>query len=110
VADPSKPRLLASRSERGYTSSDYEAMRTEPEAVSEQEQRDMTAAVHRAEQERLRREWSRTEGAIGHELDHFVHSGANIDGQVFSGVRAVRRAARAVGRKVERELREEGAA
>lgn len=113
AADPKldKPRLLASRSEQGYTSSAIESLRDEPEAITTEEQRQLTAAVHRAERERLRREWQHSEQTIDAELDRFVYdAGVNVDRRVFSGVRAVRRAARAVGRKVEAELAEEGAA
>jgi hypothetical protein len=110
AADPergakhNKPRLLASRSEQGYTSSANESLREEPEAISSEEQRQLTAAVHRAERERLRREWQHTEQQIGDELDHFVYdAGVRPDRRIVSSVRAVRRAARAVGRRVEAE-------
>jgi hypothetical protein len=79
-------------------------LREEPEAISAEEQRQLTAAVHRAERERLRKEWEYTEQSIGEELDHFVFdAGVRVDRRVQSGVRAVRRAARAVGRRVEAE-------
>jgi hypothetical protein len=101
---PDKPRLLASRSEHAYTSSANESLREEPEAISSEEQRQMTAAVHRAEAARLRREWELTEKSIDSSLDHFVYdAGVRPDRRIVSSVRAIRRAARACGRRVEAE-------
>jgi hypothetical protein len=110
VADPKldTPRLLASRSEQGYTTSAFESMHDEPEAITADEQKRMTAAVHHAEAERLRQEWKRTEQAVDGELDRFVNdSGVHVTQRVFSGVRAVKRAARAVGARVEVEAEQE---
>jgi hypothetical protein len=63
-AENSRPRLLANRSEQGYTSSVYESMPGEPEAVSEEEQASITRAVREGERERLLGEWRRTSTTI----------------------------------------------
>jgi hypothetical protein len=94
-----KPRLLASRSEIGYTASTYEALRAEPEAVSEEEQRNLTRAVRDAEHERLLREWRRTSTTINGELDR-LSAAVSLDHGQRSGIRAVRRSTDALGRRL----------
>lgn len=51
------PRLLAARSELGYTSTPALAMTNEPEAVSEREQWRLTGEGWARDAERLRDEW-----------------------------------------------------
>ena len=94
-----KPRLLASRSELGYTMSAYEAMHGELEAVSEEEQRNISRAVRDAEHELLLREWRRTSSAINGELDR-LSAAVSLDHGQRSGVRAVRRSTDALGRRL----------
>jgi hypothetical protein len=94
-----RPRLLASRSEQGYTSSAIEALPAEPEAVSEEEQASITRAVRQGEQERLRREWRRTRATINGELDR-LSAAVSLDPGARSGVRAVRRSTDALGRRL----------
>jgi len=94
-----RPRLLAQRSEQGYTGSAYEAMPGEPEAVSEEEQRNLTRAVRDAEEERLRREWRQAEATINGELDR-LSAAVSLDPGARSGVRAVRRSTDALGRRL----------
>jgi hypothetical protein len=50
-----RPRLLARRSQYGYTESTSAALRQEPEAVSEQVAESQTLAIRRAEREARRR-------------------------------------------------------
>jgi hypothetical protein len=52
-------RLLALRSELGYTDRPDRALPEEPEAVSAAEQRELTAQAARAASERYRVEWER---------------------------------------------------
>jgi hypothetical protein len=52
-----RPRLLAARSEHGYTTNPLAAMKDEPEAVSEVKQAELTVRSRRAERERLRDAW-----------------------------------------------------
>lgn len=94
-----RPRLLASRSEQGYTSSRIEALPGEPEAVSEEEQASITRAVRRGEQERLRREWRQTSTTINGELDRLL-AAVTLDPGQRNGVRAIRRSTDALGRRL----------
>jgi hypothetical protein len=94
-----RPRLLASRSEQGYTSSAIEALPAEPEAVSEEEQAALTRAVRNAERERLLREWRQTRATINGELDR-LSAAVSLDHGQRSGVRAVRRSTDALGRRL----------
>jgi hypothetical protein len=98
-AQTDRPRLLANRSEVGYTASLGEALRREPEAVSEEEQQRQTRAVQRGEQERLRREWRQTSATINAALDRLASS-VRLDPGAWSSVRAVRRSTDALGRKL----------
>jgi hypothetical protein len=52
-------RLLAVRSELGYTDVPALAMRDEPEAVSAEAQHELTEQAHRRADARRRREWER---------------------------------------------------
>jgi hypothetical protein len=96
-----RPRLLARRSELGYTGSTFEALTGEPESVSEAEQSAITRAVRDAERERLLREWRQTRTAIDGALDRLLVN-AQLDHGQRSGVRAVRRSVDALGRRLVR--------
>jgi hypothetical protein len=95
----SQPRLLAQRSEVGYTGSAFESMPGEPEAVSEDEQAGITRAVRLAERERLLHEWRQTRAAINDSLDRLCAS-VSLDHGQHSGVRAIRRSTDALGRRL----------
>jgi hypothetical protein len=94
-----RPRLLAQRSEYGYTGSALDAMPGEPEAISEEEQASITRAVRNAERERLLREWRRTSATINDSLDRLCNA-VSLDPRQRSGVRAVRRSTDALGRRL----------
>jgi hypothetical protein len=94
-----RPRLLAQRSELGYTGSTYEALRGEPESITASELERMTRAVRDAEHERLLSEWRRTRTTINGELDR-LSAAVSLDPGARSGVRAIRRSTDALGRKL----------
>jgi hypothetical protein len=96
-----EPRLLALRSEVGYTSIPTKALPHEPEAISESEQRAMSSAAHvRARQRRLAA-FTETRRVIDLALDSFVATvGTSIGRDVHDRVRTVRRAADALGRQL----------
>lgn len=94
-----RPRLLAQRSEQGYTSSAIESLPGEPEAVSEQEQASITRAARQAERERLLGEWRQASATINGALDRLL-AAASLDPGARSGVRAIRRSTDALGRRL----------
>jgi hypothetical protein len=71
VAAGDQPRFLSRRSERLYTSDPAKAMRSEPEAISAQAQREITADSHRREREVLLSSWAQTSDRVRGALDHF---------------------------------------
>jgi hypothetical protein len=62
-------RLLHERSEHGYTDQPYRAMRDEPEAVTEEEQRQLTMDAHLLARELIRQEWMMARGSIQDGID-----------------------------------------
>jgi hypothetical protein len=91
------PRLLAARSERGYVERVAEALRAEPEAISELEQQRQTLHARdrwRREQEQL---WRRASSEISDALSTFVAS-ARPSPQTLADVRAISRATDRVNR------------
>ncbi len=62
-------RLLAARSEHGYTDRLAHALREEPEAVSADEQQQLTRAAARSAKARTRSDWQARRDRIAAELD-----------------------------------------
>jgi hypothetical protein len=92
-------RLLAARSEHGYTDNRFMALPDEPEAVSPAEQRRLTQLAHRRDHERRVAIFTITSGAINKALDTFVAS-VGTDPRLADRVRSVRRTTQALGREV----------
>lgn len=92
-------RLLAIRSEVGYTHVPALALRDEPEAVDEQTQIELTRQARRRAAHRLRDDWVRTRLVIASALAEFK-TGASFDRQVADDVRAVERAVERTDRHV----------
>jgi hypothetical protein len=97
-SDP--PRLLAARSERAYTERVAEALPAEPEAVSADEQRELSARAHRRWQREQKRAWGSCHASIRRALSEFQSSGP-VDRGVLVAALAVERAARRVDRRVD---------
>jgi hypothetical protein len=94
-----RPRLLHRRSEHGYTDRPRDALHGEPEAVPASYQRHLCEEARRGELEQRRRAWRRADERIGEALDDF-QAEVPTDPRLTSGVRAVRRASAAVGRRL----------
>jgi len=82
------PRLLAARSQYGYTQRPSEALQGEPEAVSVDEQARLTREAQQAARERERTLIAECSAAIGRELDRLA---SLPDLGVSSSVRVIRR-------------------
>lgn len=67
--EPAPARLLAARSEFGYTDRMDRALRDEPEAVSPEEQRRLTRQAGLDAQERARSDWLQRRARLALELD-----------------------------------------
>src|SRR5205823_2202444 len=92
-------RLLAARSEFGYVDRLDQALHDEPEAISEHEQRVISQRARLDWLERRRRAWSEATAVIFPALDTFTAT-INGDAALQHAVRAVRRSADAVGRRL----------
>jgi hypothetical protein len=95
-----KPRLLARRSEYGYTDRAQSALPAEPEAVPADYQRHLTAQAHRRAENLVRREWQRTLVTINDALDRFASTCSPAEPRIASGLRAIRRSAQALDRRI----------
>jgi len=85
-------RLLAKRSQRGYTTDPAQALRDEPEALSAVEQQALTDGVHRAHDELVRQEWVKASERINAALEHFER---------FAHPHGLRREVRAITRQLD---------
>jgi hypothetical protein len=99
--DDDKPRLLAARSEHGYTDRVGEALRDEPEAVPADEQRRQTQEAHRRDRLRLRREWANVHQAIDPPLRRFAEVTARSDPHLHRELGHVNRAIRRLDRELQ---------
>jgi hypothetical protein len=95
-----RPRLLARRSEHGYTDRPALALPLEPEAIDEETQRRQTLSARRREQARLRAAFDETSAKINGSLDE-LSSRVALPPGARSGVRAVRRSTAALGRRLD---------
>jgi hypothetical protein len=94
-----EPRLLHVRSELAYTHDVHHALRDEPEAVSDQEQRVLTQRARLDWVARRRRAWAETIEIVAPALDAFCDT-INGDRSLQHAVRAVRRSVDAVSRRL----------
>jgi hypothetical protein len=94
-----RPRLLHRRSEHGYTDRPRDALHGEPEAVPADYQPQLSDRARRDQLELHQQAWQRADRRIGEALDDF-QAEAPTDLRLNSGVRAVRRASAAVGRRL----------
>jgi hypothetical protein len=83
------PRLLAARSQYGYTDRLDRALHHESEAVPAEVQTELTARAQRTAAERTRQEWEVRRASIQRELD-WLHS-QRFQRDVRSTVRALER-------------------
>lgn len=88
-----QPRLLAARSQHGYTTSPALALAGEPEAVSESEQAVLTAMAHARDQALREDEFVAARRAMEHELEKL--EGFN-DQRVYDRIRLIRKNLRAI--------------
>jgi hypothetical protein len=86
-----RPRFLHRDPGRGYTDSPYLAARHEPECVSEEEQRELTARAHRRWQQEQARAWGQAASEIGRAIETFVAEG-HPAGQLLNDVKRIQRA------------------
>jgi hypothetical protein len=92
-----EPRLLARRSELGYTPRTAQALNGEPEAVSAGEQGELTRqAAHRAD-ERERALWRNRRDVIAGQLEH-AHR--ELDRSIASDLRVIERQLERITRKL----------
>ncbi len=94
----SEPRLLHVRSEHGYTDRPDRALRDEPEAVSEREQRLLTDRARLVDAERGRDRWRASYAVLVSELAEL--GGVRFDVDVSSDLRAIERLADRINRKL----------
>lgn len=92
-------RLLAKRSELGYTDLAHKAMRDEPEAVSAHEQDVLSTRARRDWLDRRRVAWQEARTQIDSALDGFA-AVVGTDRALQHAVRGVRRSIDAVGKRV----------
>jgi hypothetical protein len=85
------PRLLAARSERGYTERVAEAMRGEAEAVDRETQQRQTLDAHRRWEQEQARAWGRAASTIDQALSDFKQNG-HPSPQLLADVAAIERA------------------
>jgi hypothetical protein len=97
--DQDPPRLLAIRSELGYTDRIDKAMREEPEAVSRHEQDVISTRARRDWLDRRRVAWREARAVIDEALDTFS-STIGTDRELQHSLRGVRRSVDALGRQV----------
>jgi hypothetical protein len=86
-----RPRFLHRNASRNYTENPHLSARHEPEAVSEREQRELTARARRRWEQEQARAWGRAAGQIDDALAEFVRDGRPSP-QLLSDVRAIERA------------------
>ena len=97
--DGDEVRLLAQRSELGYTDLPHKAMREEPEAVSAHEQDVLSTRARREWLDRRRVAWREARATIDTALDGFA-AVVGTDRALQHAVRGVRRSVEAVGKRV----------
>jgi hypothetical protein len=97
--DQDPPRLLAIRSELGYTDRIDKAMREEPEAVSRHEQDVISQRARRDWLDRRRTAWKDARATIDEALDTFAAT-VGTDRALQHSLRGVRRSVDALGRQV----------
>jgi len=86
------PRLLAAKSEHGYTDDPGKALPEEPEAISAAEQRSLTRDADRRAQARRLADWEACRATISRELKTMSTLYALLDAPDVSGdLRAMRR-------------------
>lgn len=90
-------RLLALRSEHAYTDRLDRAMPDEPEAVSEEDQRELTRTAQRVQHERDRLQWLAARNSIERSLDM-------LDLPAFAHVEHDLRAIRRILERVEKRV------
>jgi hypothetical protein len=95
-----RPRLLAARSEYGYTDRPDRSLRDEPEAVAAYVQDTFTAAAHRRARERQVEAFTSASSVINGALDTFLSAVGGGNPRLTSSVRAIRRSTDALGRRV----------
>jgi hypothetical protein len=98
AGDGDEVRLLATRSEHGYTDDPTKALSNEPEAVPADEQARQTAAAHRRDRQRRVDAYESMRAVVLPALDEFV--GVVRDPPAERAVRAVRRTLDAVERRL----------
>jgi hypothetical protein len=96
-----QPRFLHRDVAQAYTTNPVLAVPREPEALTANEQAELTRRVHVEAAGRRRAAWTAASAQIAQALDEFAGRGY-ADRRIASGLRAVRRAAESVGRHVER--------
>jgi hypothetical protein len=74
----------------GYTSSSFESLPGEPEAVSEEEQLLLTRRAHRAWELEAQREWGKARTQILDGVERFRRNG-RADRQTISNLRSIER-------------------
>ena len=96
-----EPRLLALRSEVGYTSIPTKALPHEPEAITESEQRALTVDAHRRDRARKVAAFVEARSTINGALDAFLAAiGTTTGRDMQARVRTVRRGVDALGRQL----------
>lgn len=90
---PDRVRLLAARSEWGYTDNRFKAMRDEPEAVSRQEQERQTQLARRRERQHRLDAWRPARSLISAGIVSFQSA---ADPQSRSDLRLIERAVRKI--------------
>ena len=96
-----EPRLLARRSELGYTDAPTRALPGEPEAISEEEQARQTLAARRAQERQQREAWQQARARIVDGVSIVRTTKPAMPRQVVSTVRVIERAVA----RVDAELR-----
>jgi hypothetical protein len=99
VSRADEPRLLAARSERGYTSRVAEALPSEPEAVGELEQQTQTLAARRRWAAEQRRAWGTARQHIFGAVEVFKRDG-HPDARLLADVRALEPQVQRVDRRI----------
>ena len=95
------PRLLAQRSELGYTDRVDRALRDEPEAISVDEQVQQVEVARRHARQRRVDAFQTMRSTVVGALDEFVCA-VGPQGGVDSGVRSLRRGVEQLGQKLAR--------
>jgi hypothetical protein len=94
-------RFMHRHSEHGYTSSLHEAMRDEPEAVSESEQRRLTRQAERRADDRKLAAWREARTSIMGALDTFTEQASvSRDHALVGVVRGIRHRVHAIDKRI----------